>query len=84
MAPTFFFFHQRKNITKAAVIATGHIFGTDQRTVKHLQKFDTFAMTFLIIVIMIRDRLPNIHINIFKDITIQKNYKKLLSLIYEI
>ena len=51
---------------------------------KHLQKFDTFAMTFLIIVIMIRDRLPNIHINIFKDITIQKNYKKLLSLIYEI
>ena len=43
------------NITKAAVIATGHIFGTDQRTVKHLQKFDTFAMPFLIIVIMIRD-----------------------------
>ena len=41
-------------------------------------------MPFLIIVIMIRDRLPNIHINVFKNITIQKNYKKLLSLIYEI
>lgn len=41
-------------------------------------------MPLLIIVIMVRDRLPNIHINIFKDITIQKNYKKLLSLIYEI
>ncbi|WP_304407937.1 hypothetical protein, partial [Bacteroides acidifaciens] len=48
--------------------------GTDQRTVKHLKKFYTFAMPCLVIVIMIRDRLPNIHINIFKDITTQKNY----------